>query len=203
MASDPRQEPFPSVDIDPALYQQAMDQHALDVAARAASAAPPPPRRQPVASLATSARGGDFIKAWEGSRSHVYGDVATNPTIGYGHLVKPGEQFPHGLTADQRQELFTADLGRHEQIVRDAVNVPLTQGEFDALVSLAYNIPAALRPRSTLLKLLNAGDYEGAARQFDVWNMARKDGRKTVIPGLAKRRGAERTVFQGGDYRGP
>ena len=74
-----------------------------------------------------------------------------------------------------------------------AVQVPLTQGQYDALVSFAYNLGLAALKSSTLLRLLNARNYAGAAAQFPRWNRA---GGK-VLPGLTRRREAERVMFLG------
>lgn len=83
------------------------------------------------------------------------------------------------------------DLKRFEQTVNDAVTVLIDQNQFDALVSLAYNIGSGAFAKSTLLKKLNAGDYKGAADQFDVWVNA--GGKR--MQGLVNRRAREEAVF--------
>ena len=83
------------------------------------------------------------------------------------------------------------ELKRFEQAVTAAVNVPLNQNQFDALVSLSYNIGIGAFKNSTLLKLLNASDYHAASDQFDVWIKA---GGKTV-QGLVNRRAVEKLLF--------
>ncbi|TCB80102.1 hypothetical protein E0H89_00230 [Acinetobacter sp. ANC 3781] len=70
----------------------------------------------------------------------------------------------------QAKQFKAHDLKRFEKTVNDLVKVPLTQNQFDSLVSLTYNIGTATFEKSTLLKKLNAGDYQGAAEQFTVWN---------------------------------
>lgn len=83
------------------------------------------------------------------------------------------------------------DLARFERAVSSSVKVPLTQNQFDALVSLTYNIGPGAFKHSTLLKLLNQGDYAGASQQFDVWIKA---GGQTV-QGLVNRRAVEKAYF--------
>ncbi|MCY1458796.1 Lysozyme RrrD [compost metagenome] len=82
-------------------------------------------------------------------------------------------------------------MQRFEPEVERLVQVPLTGNQWDALVSFTYNLGAANLESSTLLRLLNAGDYVGAAGQFPRWNKA---GGK-VLPGLVRRREAERVLF--------
>ncbi|WP_230951259.1 lysozyme, partial [Xylella fastidiosa] len=84
-----------------------------------------------------------------------------------------------------------------EPAVRRYVRVPLKQQQFDALVSLSFNIGAGAFHRSTLLKRLNAGDVAGALEQFHVWKWAGG----SIQSGLIIRRAAERALFEGGDWR--
>ena len=115
-------------------------------------------------------------------------------TIGIGTTV-----YPNGLkvkkgdkcTQEQALEYLQHDLKSFEKTVNDSVKVDLTQNQFDALVSLTYNIGSTAFKNSTLLKKLNAKDYAGAADQFLVWN---KGGGK-VLKGLVRRRDAERALF--------
>jgi lysozyme len=95
------------------------------------------------------------------------------------------------ITESQALELLANTLGNYEKAVNDYVKVPLTQNEFDALVSFTYNLGAGNLLSSTLLKKLNAGDKAGAANQFDVWTKA---GGK-VLQGLVTRRAAEKALF--------
>lgn len=116
-------------------------------------------------------------------------------TIGWGDT---GPDVVPGLTitqaeADQRYARRMA--GEFEPAVRRAVTVPLTQRQFDALVSIFYNCGVEALSKSTLVRLLNAGDTAGAAAQFPRWNMS---GGK-VLKGLDRRREAERLLFLGTD----
>lgn len=111
-------------------------------------------------------------------------------TIGWGHT---GPEVVKGLvwTQEQADVAFEKDLLRFEARVARLVKAPLTQGQFDALVLFDYNTGSL--GTSTLLKLLNACDYEGAAGQFKRWN--KNDGE--VMRGLVRRRAAEECLFRG------
>lgn len=132
----------------------------------------------------------EAIKKAEGLRLTAYLDTGGVWTIGYGHT---GADVREGLTIplSEAERLLTRDLKVAEGHVNDAVKVKLTQNQFDALVSFVYNVGGGAFRSSTLLKLLNAGDYEGAANQLPRWN---KDNGK-VIPGLTNRRHEERDLF--------
>ncbi len=115
-------------------------------------------------------------------------------TIGIGTTVYPnGVKVKQGdtCTPEQAKVYFKHDLAKFEKTVNEAVTVPLNQNQFDALVSLTYNIGSGAFKNSTLLKLLNKGDYQGAADQFLAW---KKAGGK-VMKGLVRRREAERALF--------
>lgn len=92
---------------------------------------------------------------------------------------------------DQAEFFFQHDLNRFQSTVNHAVTVALSQNQFDALVSLTYNIGQTAFKNSTLLKKLNTSDYVGAADQFHVWN---KGGGK-ILKGLVRRREVERNLF--------
>nr|WP_305121666.1 lysozyme [Aeromonas sp. SG16] len=113
-------------------------------------------------------------------------------TIGWGHT---GPEVREGViwTQEKADEVFLDDIKRFEAGVIAMINVPLAQGHFDALVSLAYNIGLGNLKKSTLLKKLNASDYNGASLEFSRWN---KNGNK-VMRGLVRRRAAEECLFNG------
>lgn len=121
---------------------------------------------------------------WEGCILHVYKDSAGYPTIGVGHLICKGEDFSKGLTTEQAQDLLQKDLIRFEAVVNEKVTVPLTQNQYDALVSFAFNVGDGAFRQSTLLKRLNAGDYTAVPDQLMKWTKA---GGKTC-DGLITRR---------------
>lgn len=139
--------------------------------------------------MQTSDMGIMLIKNFEGLRLTAYQCSAHVWTIGYGHTagVKPGDT----ITVDQAGQFFRDDLSQFEVAVSSLVSVPLSQHQFDALVSFTFNLGESNLKNSTLLKKLNAGDYSGAAEEFPRWNRA--DGR--VVEGLTRRRLAERDMF--------
>lgn len=163
--------------------------------------APQAAQGRAAAELRPSTSGVDYLKGYEKFRPNVYtSDGAGRPTIGWGHLVRPGEDFSKGLSDTEAEELFRRDLEAHAEIVRRSVKVPLTQSQFDALASLAYNIPSAFRPDTGLMKALNSGDYQKAADEMLIWNKVRANGKMTTSPGLSKRRLSERNMFLNGVY---
>lgn len=166
----------------------------------------------------------DLIKSFEGIRDgdkltpnfDAYLCPANYWTIGYGHVVKvsgvmlKGAEneskariaYPRGLTLAECESLLTEDLNYYCSAVEKLVKVKITDNQFAALVSLAYNIGVSARPGvdsafsgSTLLDMLNKGYYETAAAQFLVWNKATVNGKKVVLNGLTRRRHAERKLF--------
>ena len=152
--------------------------------------------------MKTSDRGVALIKAHEGLRLTAYTDPVGVWTIGYGHTTAAGPpKVERGMkiTDAGADAILRQDLAKFEGYVSSAVKVPLNQNEFDALVSFTFNLgPGNLRS-STLLKKLNAGDRTGAADEFLKWTRA---GGK-VLPGLVKRREAERALFRAPDASVP
>ena len=137
-----------------------------------------------------SQNGIDLIKQFEGCKLKAYQCSAGVWTIGYGHT---GSDVYKGLTITQEkaESLLKSDLIVHCNNVSKLVKVKLNQNQFDALVSFEYNVGYGNFSSSTLLKLLNKGDYTGAAGQFEKWVYAGK----TVLAGLQKRRKAEKELF--------
>lgn len=142
----------------------------------------------------TSKVGIDLISSFEDKKLKAYDDGVGVWTIGFGTTIYPnGVKVKKGdtCTLEQAKSYFANDLKRFEKTVNDSVKVDLTQNQFDALVSLTYNIGSTAFKNSTLLKKLNAKDFTSAADQFLVWN---KGGGK-VMKGLVRRREAERALF--------
>lgn len=135
-----------------------------------------------------------------GFASVPYRDWAGHQTIGWGHRILNSERFDIPITALQADELLRADLDRFERAVSKCVRVPITQAMFDALVCFAFNVGSWNFHESTLLRLLNAGKYEGAAAQFERWDKATnpRTGEKEPLRGLTRRRLAERALFESG-----
>lgn len=136
-----------------------------------------------------SGAGLDLIKRFEGLRLTAYPDSAGVWTIGWGHTkgVHKGQQ----ITEVGAVKLLRDDLAWAEEAVTDAVKVPLNQNQFDALVSFTFNVGEGALKKSTLLKLLNSGNYTAAANQLDLWINA---GGKPLA-GLKTRRDAEQALF--------
>ena len=136
-------------------------------------------------------KGINLIKTFEGCELTAYYDSVGVITVGIGHT---GSDVFEGLviTNDEAEKLFKQDIKTFEQVVVSSVKVKLTQNQFDALVSFAYNCGAAALQESTLLKKLNQADYAGAADQFLRWD---SDGNGGHIAGLTRRRQDERTLF--------
>lgn len=140
-----------------------------------------------------SDKGKIFIQNFEGLRLEAYQCSAGVWTIGYGHTF--GVQKGMKITKQQADDFFLKDVENFENMVKTLVRVPLCQGQFDALVSFAYNCGIGNLKSSTLLQLLNKGDYKGAAEQFLVWNKITKNGKLIPCEGLTNRRKAEREMF--------
>lgn len=147
--------------------------------------------------MKTSDKGLALIKSFEGFSARPYLCPAGVPTIGYGATY-----YPDGKKVTMRDKpVLEADatamlrsmLVQYENGVERYVQVPITQGQFDALVSFAYNLGLAALKGSTLLRLVNERNFVGAAAQFSRWNKA--SGK--VLPGLTRRREAERKLFVG------
>lgn len=145
--------------------------------------------------LSLSPDGLAFIERHEGYSDKVYNDVAGYPTIGYGHLIKAGEDFSSGITQEQASDL----LGRDARIAVDCVNskvtVDLSQAQFDALVDFTFNLGTGAFGQSTLLKNINGGKPV-VMENFTDWDHA---GGK-VVAGLLKRRTDEFNLFSIGAY---
>jgi lysozyme len=137
-----------------------------------------------------SAAGLDLIKACEGFRDRAYRDGSGVWTIAWGHTegVREGDRCDRA----QGEAWLGRDLARAEAAVRRQIAVPLSQRQFDALVSFAFNVGPAALAGSTLRRKLNAGDYAGAADEFRRWV---RDATGAVAPGLVRRRALERALF--------
>lgn len=140
-----------------------------------------------------------LIKQSEGCKLVAYKCPAGVWTIGYGwtHAVD-GKPIAPGMTISKAKadKLLREGVQPFEEAVNKAANVPLNQGQYDALVSFTYNLGAGALRSSTLLRKLNAGDYPGAANEFPKWVKA---GGK-IQKGLVTRRAAEREMFLNGSF---
>lgn len=165
----------------------------------------------------------ELIKSFEGipdgDPSSVNLDAYLDPvgiwTIGWSHAITyqgvflRGPQnkgiaralYPGGITIEQAEMLLRGELVNFARDVLRLAKVPLDDGQFAALVSFAFNCGSGNLASSTLLRKLNQGDHAGAADQFLVWNKARRNGVLVELPGLTRRRRAERALFLGEDWR--
>lgn len=132
-----------------------------------------------------------FLAGIEGFSAHPYPD-AQGQSVGFGHFILPEDSFIFPMDKKTAYDLLYADTAIATTAINSNVKVPLTPNQFDALVSLVYNIGVGAFKSSTLLKKLNAGDYAGAAAQFAVWNKSQK----VVLPALVARRAKEKELFQ-------
>jgi len=138
----------------------------------------------------------NIVKFYEGFRSKPYLDPVGIPTIGYGSTYYENytkvtiQDLP--ITSERATQLLLYNLSKFASDITDIVKVPLNNNQFSALVSFSYNVGLGAFKKSTLLKLVNSGNFIGAAEQFIRWNKA---GGK-VLPGLTKRREAERNLWQ-------
>lgn len=147
--------------------------------------------------MKTSQRGVDLIREFEGCELDAYKDVAGVWTIGVGHTAAAGEPRPVSgmrITHEEAEAILRRDLVQYERAVATATVVPLTQNQFDAMVSLCFNIgPAAFR-RSSVCRFVNEGQVQRAADAFLMWDRAGGQ----VLRGLTRRREAERALFKAG-----
>lgn len=136
----------------------------------------------------------NLIKRFEGFSVTIYTCPAGYPTIGYGHVVKEHEmeQFKNGITEAQAKDLLRLDVEEAERGVLRLINVPLTDCQFDALVSFTYNLGAGALQRSTLRWKVNREEHAAAPAEFVKWVWA--GGRK--LEGLIRRREAEAGLYQ-------
>lgn len=135
----------------------------------------------------------NLIKEFEGFSPVVYNCPAGHPTIGYGHLIKPYERF-ECISESKAEDLLREDVQIAEQAVQRLIDVPLIDGQFDALVSFTFNLGAGALAESTLRRKLNNGSYDEVPEQLMRWVYA--GGKK--LKGLIRRREAEVGLFLGG-----
>lgn len=141
-----------------------------------------------------NAEGRALLKQWEGLRLEAYQDGGGVWTIGYGHTrtAQPGMK----ITTAKAKTLFNADIAPCEEAVERLVTVELNDNQFAALVSFVYNVGEGAFTKSTLLKKLNAGDYDAVPAQLMRWV---KDNGK-VVDGLVNRRAAESGLWARGSF---
>ena len=130
----------------------------------------------------------NLIKRFEGFEPEIYLDAAGLPTIGYGHLIRPGEHkmFENGISEVAAQALLAKDVWSAERSVLRLISVPLDDGQFDALVSFTFNLGGGALQRSTLRRKVNREEHHEVPEQLMRWVWA--GGRR--LRGLIRRREA-------------
>ncbi len=132
----------------------------------------------------------EFVASFEGLRLRAYQCSAGVWTVGYGHTGK--DVFQNlVIDEDRARELLIDDLNRHAQSLARYINKPVNSNQYVALLSLTFNVGVHAVASSTLLRLINAGNFSAAADQFLRWNKA--NGK--VLNGLTRRRLAEKELF--------
>ena len=142
-----------------------------------------------------SQTGIDLLKHFEGCELEAYQDSVGVWTIGYGHTkdVQPGDEW----SESHANHMLEVEMEEYEGYVNNSVTAPINQAQFDALVSWVYNLGGGNLNASTMLKVLNAGQYEEVPAQMMRWNKA---GGK-VLEGLTRRRQAEANLFMGKEWK--
>jgi len=148
----------------------------------------------------------DLIERWESLKLDAYLDPVGVPTIGYGTIRYPnGKKVKLGdaITDAEAEAFLTFEVDDIIKSLNDILkNIDLNQNQFDAVVSLCYNIGVGAFQSSTVLKELIVGDFSAAAKAFELWNKGTVDGTKVVLPGLVNRRREERQLFEKADSQG-
>lgn len=142
--------------------------------------------------MTVSTFGKNLIKQFETLKLKAYPD-SKGYSIGYGHYIKAGDGLTKDsvITKEQAEKLFSQDVAEVYEAIAASVKVKLSQNQTDALTSFVYNVGVEAFKGSTLVKILNTGDYVGAAGQFDRW----VHSNKKVLPSLIARRSAEKALF--------
>lgn len=139
----------------------------------------------------------ELIKEFEGFAEFAYIDTDGTPVIGYGLSRIKGKSVKMGdrISATQADVALKEELRKIQQQLKSKVTVELNDSQLSALASLSFNTGVNSIAESTLLRKLNAGDYNGAANEFLRWDKANVRGKLVRLPGLTRRRQAERQLF--------
>ena len=148
--------------------------------------------------ISAANKSADFIRKNEGVLRKATWDYR-GYSIGYGHQIQPGEHFDGPITDAGALKLLASDLQKTLASIATLVKVKLTDSQRTALADLEFNIGQGSFKNSTLLKMLNAGDFAGAADQFARWDKVFRDGHYLVDPGLQARRERDAALFRGSD----
>ena len=141
--------------------------------------------------MKVSQNGLALIQRFEGFEPQIYKDAAGYPTIGYGHLIRKGEDFSQGLTREEGKVLLQQDAAFAEAAVKRLIQIRLSQSQFDALVSFTFNLGGGALQRSTLRRKVNRAEHAEVPSELLRWVWA--GGRK--LRGLIRRRQAEARLY--------
>lgn len=137
-----------------------------------------------------------LIKRFEGFQATPYICPAGKRTVGYGHVIEPGDALTYPMTENAAETLLRADIQRFADDLYDLLpDASLTFPMRAALISLMFNIGTGAFAKSTLRTLIKGHLYEAAANEFMRWDKATVNGKKVVLPGLTTRRAAERALY--------
>jgi GH24 family phage-related lysozyme (muramidase) len=159
-----------------------------------------PPKVKSPEDMEISPKGLEFIMKWEGFEEGLYNDAGGHCTIGYGHLVHRGPcngddselRFVDGINKEKAKSLLSVDVMVAEEVVRDLVKIKVTQSQFDALVSLAFNWGKDNMSKSPKITMLNDGLYFETGQHF---NKGPITSSGVVLQGLITRRYQESQLF--------
>jgi lysozyme len=141
-----------------------------------------------------NAEGIALIKQWEGLRLKAYKCEANVLTIGYGHTTNVTEDMQ--ITEEEAEQLLLRDISVFEAEVSRSVTVKISDNQFAALVSWAFNVGVGAMRKSSLIRKLNAGDYASVPSELARWNKAKGK----VVAGLSNRRAAEAGLWARGSF---
>lgn len=149
-----------------------------------------------------SSNGIELIKSFEGLRLTPYLDSAGKDTIGYGHLILPGEQFG-AITQSQATEILKNDVAKAERIVKQRITAELNQNQYDSLVSLAFNVPEALYSGTVDDKINNHEPLDVLEKTWKAWSKVKNSsGQLVTSGGLVDRRSREWDLYTNGSSTG-
>lgn len=143
-----------------------------------------------------SESGYQIVRDFEGYMPFPYKDVAGINTVGYGHVIRPGDKFKYPLLPDDANNLLKATMRAFERDINKLVMIMLSQNQFDAVASFTYNVGSGALKGSTLLKRINAKRHEDVRGCFLMWNKATINGVRRVVNGLTIRRQAEASLYE-------
>jgi len=150
--------------------------------------------------LKTSEEGLELIAKWEGCILTPYFCIAGKRTIGIGHVIRPGENYPDGvaITREHAMQLLASDVKLCEEAIKKNIKTNLSQNQFDALVSFGFNCGTGVYTNSGVARAINDGKFVEVPERLKEWSKATVNGTRITVKGLLNRRIHEGEVFAGG-----